>query len=55
MTSLLATGENVLGAIIADGWYSGCVGFDPKRPARTTARPELLAQLVITFEDGTGN
>ena len=31
VTSLLATGENVLGAIIADGWYAGFVGFDAKR------------------------
>ena len=37
VTSLLAEGENVLGAILADGWYAGFYGFDPKRPAPTTA------------------
>jgi alpha-L-rhamnosidase len=29
VTSLLAEGENVLGAILADGWYAGFYGFDP--------------------------
>ena len=54
VTSLLAAGENVLGAIIADGWYSGYVGFDPKRAgAHYGTVPELLAQLVITLEDGS--
>ena len=31
VTELLREGENVLGVIIADGWYSGFVGFDAKR------------------------
>ena len=31
VTGLLAEGENVLGAILADGWYAGFYGFDPKR------------------------
>jgi alpha-L-rhamnosidase len=53
VTSLLGPGENVLGAIIADGWYAGFLGFDPKRAgAHYGAKPELLAQLVITFNDG---
>ena len=47
-------GENVLGAIIADGWYAGFVGFDAKRAgAHYGTAPELLAQLVITFDDGS--
>ena len=54
VTSLLASGENVLGAIIADGWYAGFVGFDAKRAgAHYGPAPELLAQLVITFADGS--
>jgi len=54
VTSLLTPGENVLGAIIADGWYAGYVGFDPKRAgALYGTMPELLAQLVITFDDGS--
>lgn len=36
VTELLRQGENVLGALIADGWYSGFVGFDAGE-APTTA------------------
>ena len=54
VTSLLAAGENVLGAVLADGWYAGFAGFDAKRAgAHYGAAPELLAQLVITFADGS--
>jgi alpha-L-rhamnosidase len=54
VTSLLREGENVIGAILADGWYAGFVGFDAKRAgAHYGTAPELLAQLVITFGDGT--
>jgi alpha-L-rhamnosidase len=54
VTSLLTGGENVLGAILADGWYAGFVGFDAKRAgAHYGTTPELLAQLVITFADGS--
>ena len=54
VTPLVAAGENVLGAVLADGWYAGFVGFDAKRAgAHYGTRPELLAQLIITFTDGT--
>jgi alpha-L-rhamnosidase len=54
VTSLLTAGENVLGAIIADGWYAGFVGFDAKRAGAHYGRePELLAQLAVTFADGS--
>ena len=53
VTALLRVGDNVLGAIIADGWYSGFAGFDAKRAgAHYGTAPELLAQLVITFAGG---
>lgn len=54
VTGLVRAGENVLGAIIADGWYAGFVGFDAKRAgAHYGTEPELLAQLVVTFADGS--
>ena len=34
VTDLLREGENVLGAILGDGWYAGYVGFDAKRGRR---------------------
>ena len=54
VTELVREGENVLGAIIADGWYSGFVGFDAKRAgAHYGNSPELLAQLALWLADGT--
>jgi alpha-L-rhamnosidase len=54
VTSLLRSGENVLGALLADGWYCGFFGFDAKRAgAHYGAAPEFLAQLVITLRDGS--
>jgi len=53
VTELLLGGDNVIGAIVADGWACGFYGFDAKRAGAHYARdPELLAQLVITMEDG---
>jgi alpha-L-rhamnosidase len=54
VTSLLGQGENVIGALLADGWYSGFFGFDAKRAgAHYGAAPEFLAQLVLSFSDGS--
>jgi alpha-L-rhamnosidase len=56
VTDLVSAGENVLGAVLADGWYTGFVGFDAKRAgAHYGAAPELLAQLVLTYADGTSD
>ena len=54
VTGQLREGENVLGAILGDGWYCGFVGFDAKRAgAHYGSAPELLAQLDITLADGS--
>jgi alpha-L-rhamnosidase len=54
VTDLVSPGANVLGAVLADGWWSGFVGFDPRSAARHYGRePEFLAQLVLEFADGT--
>ncbi|HEX7161460.1 MAG TPA: alpha-L-rhamnosidase N-terminal domain-containing protein, partial [Trebonia sp.] len=54
VTGLLREGENVLGALLGDGWYCGFVGFDAKRAGgHYGASPELLAQLDITLADGS--
>jgi alpha-L-rhamnosidase len=55
VTPLLAEGQNALGAVLGDGWYAGFFGFDPKhRGALYGSRPQLLAQLHVEYEDGTG-
>ena len=54
VTGLLNQGDNVLGAIIAHGWYAGFYGFDPKQAgAHYGTTPELLAQLVLRLADGS--
>lgn len=52
VTPLLHDGENVLSAMIGDGWWRGNLTWEPKRAVygETTA---FLAQLEIVFEDGS--
>ncbi|WP_329071048.1 alpha-L-rhamnosidase [Streptomyces sp. NBC_01429] len=53
VTALLREGENVLAATLADGWWSGFVGFEPRRAgAHYGAFPQLLAELHLTGADG---
>jgi alpha-L-rhamnosidase len=49
---LLKPGKNVLGAMIADGWYAGPVFSHFKRGSYGFDR-RLLAQLAISFDDGS--
>lgn len=51
VTSLLATGDNTLGAILGDGWYCGKVGWEHRQIYGD--RPRLLAQLEIKLADGS--
>jgi alpha-L-rhamnosidase len=51
VTPLLKTGPNACGAILGDGWYCGHLHSDPRQTYGD--RPRLLAQLEVTFADGT--
>jgi alpha-L-rhamnosidase len=51
ITPLLKDGENACGAILGDGWYCGHLHSDPRQTYGD--RPRLLAQLQITFTDGS--
>jgi alpha-L-rhamnosidase len=51
VAELLTSGENVLGAILGDGWYCGHVAWEGRQ--RYGGRPKLLAQLEITLTDGS--
>jgi alpha-L-rhamnosidase len=54
VTGLLNRDENVVAAIVADGWACSFYGEDPKRPGGHYARdPQLLLQLEVTFDDGS--
>ncbi|MFE4496846.1 alpha-L-rhamnosidase [Streptomyces niveus] len=51
VTALVRRGANVLGAHLALGWYGGNLGmFGPHHYGE---RPALLAQLEVTYQDGT--
>ena len=53
VTELLRTGENVIGATLAGGWYTGYVTFSPGNFNFFGDREALLARLVVSYEDGT--
>ena len=61
VTPLVQTGHNAIGAWVADGWYSGYIGFGlltgigTEKIGRYTygKAPALLAQLEIEYTDGS--
>jgi alpha-L-rhamnosidase len=54
VSTLLRGGDNVLAATLADGWWSGFVGFDERRPgAHYGSFPQLIAQLRLDYADGS--
>ncbi|MGW1344607.1 glycoside hydrolase family 78 protein [Kribbella sp. NPDC002412] len=54
VTDLLQEGENVLGAVLGEGWWSGYVGWDTRSHAHHYGKkPQLLAQLVVDHTDGS--
>ncbi len=61
VTKMVQAGDNAIGAWVADGWYSGYVGFGlltglgTEHIGRYTygKTPSVMAQLVIEYEDGT--
>lgn len=51
VTGLLRAGDNVMGAILGDGWAVGHVGMGARQ--NYDDRPRFLAQLEITLADGS--
>ncbi|MGC9941566.1 MAG: family 78 glycoside hydrolase catalytic domain [Verrucomicrobiota bacterium] len=51
VTGLLQQGNNAIGAILANGWYSGHIGNGGFQFFGNT--PAFLAQLEVTFADGS--
>jgi len=52
VTDAVAKGFNVIGAILADGWYSGHIGWMHIRD-HYGKDPRFLAQLHVEYTDGT--
>lgn len=61
VTDLLEGGRNAIGAVVADGWYSGyvaygkLVGYGPHRTGRDIygKTPAVMVELHLTYEDGS--
>lgn len=53
VTAHLATGTNVIGAWLGDGWYRGKYGFDGGTRNIYGTDQALIAQLEVTYDDGT--
>jgi len=51
VTDLIKNGSNAIGAILADGWYAGYLGFGKKREHYGN-KPRLFVQLEIEYENG---
>jgi alpha-L-rhamnosidase len=52
VTPLVRRGDNVLGAVLADGWYSGYVGYGGARN-HYGSKPRFRAQLHLEHDDGS--
>lgn len=53
VTGMLREGENVIGARLAGGWYTGFMTFTASNYNFFGDHEALLARLVITYEDGS--
>jgi alpha-L-rhamnosidase len=65
VTDQVQEGKNAIGAMLANGWYAGYIGFGllharrDKNVTKTSGRayygdrPSLMAQLEVTYTDGT--
>ena len=51
VTQALSQGENAIGAMLADGWYRGYLGFSGRKNDYGTT-VALIAQLEIAYADG---
>jgi len=52
VTAQVQEGENALGLLLGEGWYSGYIGFRGTHNYYGD-RPAVLGQLEIVYEDGT--
>ncbi len=53
VTSMLSAGDNAMGAVLAEGWWSGPSTFMGGYWNFFGDRQSLLAKLVVTYEDGS--
>ncbi|MAM08937.1 MAG: alpha-L-rhamnosidase [Rhizobiaceae bacterium] len=53
VTDMFAAGENVIGAILGEGWYSGRIGHNQRRAGNHYGgRPAFKCQIHLEYADG---
>ena len=52
VTEMVRQGDNAIGAILADGWYVGYIGWGNQREHYGSDKPYLKAQLHVEYADG---
>jgi len=52
VTGMVKQGDNVIGSLLADGWYSGYIGWGHRRD-HYGKNARLLAQLEVEYQDGS--
>ena len=53
VTSALKQGQNTLGCVLGEGWWSGNISFSPENWNYWGDRQALLGQLIVTYADGS--
>ncbi len=53
VTNYLKAGDNVIGAMLGEGWWSGNITFAIKSWNMFGDRQSLLAKLIVKYKDGT--
>ena len=52
VTDCLTTGENAMGAVLGEGWWTGMTTFEATNNNYYGDQPALMAKLVIDYADG---
>ena len=55
VTDYLSSGENAMGAILGEGWWTGMTTFECTNNNYYGDQPALMAKLVINYTDGTSD
>ena len=53
VTEYLKEGENAMGAVLGEGWWTGMTTFECLNNNYYGDEPALLSKLVLTYEDGS--
>lgn len=55
VTDYLQTGENAMGAILGEGWWTGMTTFECLNNNYYGDQPALMAKLVVNYTDGSSD